>query len=327
MLNIPGPWCKVWPLCGLLFTKTLDWTAPGKDAHKKNEYDIVISMLRCAVCINVLICASGCSFWSMGQPFDDSTQCLTTRRPGGIVIPGLRTFDRLTVSCSLRCQRDQIHQQPPVCHMTIVQHCLPVLLWLLFPRSLRECRAEWVHTTVACLPFTPRNRVAVRGSVGRGETHAIVSPGPTLPQDHAHEGEIGGGQFYGWCDVWWLQRRPSRRLRSAAEIPVQQTGVPGTVAGRSRVLGGSHCETDPHSEGDEAAAVVHRLRRVSNLYASILSCTAHSILWKWARPCWTAEITLQGANTSRLSLWPLPISLQNDSLHYSIKHHSFIWGC
>ncbi len=224
--------------------------------------------------------------------------CPGGNRPSGITHLWPPTLS--TVSCSLRCQWDQIHQQQPVCHMTSVQRCLPlrVSVWLLFPRSQRKSPAEWVFTAAVCLSFTPRNCVSVRGSFGRGEAHAIASPGPTPLQDHAHAGEIGGGQFYGRYDGWWPQRRPSRRLGSAAEIPVQQTGVPGTVAGRDRVLGGPHRETDPHTEGDQAAAVVHRLRRVSNLHASIFSCTAHSILWKWARPSWTTEITHQGVNIS-----------------------------
>lgn len=154
--------------------------------------------------------------------------------------------------------------------MTSAQRSLPVCVCLLFPCSPRESRAEWGFTAAVCLFLTPQNCDS-----GRGWTHANASPGLTL--DHAHAGEIGGGQFYGRCDGWWLQRWPSQRLGSAAKIPVQQTGVPGTVAGRDRVLGGSHCETHRHPEGDQAAAVVHRLRRVSNLCASIFSPTVRSI--------------------------------------------------
>ena len=187
-----------------------------------------------------------------------------------------------TVSCSLRCQRDQIHQQQPVCHMTSVQLSTPVCVCVCmcvcvcvcvceafyFRVHRVESWAEWVSTAALCLSFTPRNCcVSVRGSVARGEARAIASPGPTLLHHHHHHhayaGEIGGGQFHGRYDGWRLQRGPSRRLGSAAEVPVQQTGVPGAVSGRDRVLGGPHRETDPHPEGDQAAAVVHRLRRVS----------------------------------------------------------------
>lgn len=150
------------------------------------------------------------------------------------------------------------------------------------------------HRCASCFHAAyPRRR-----AIGGGETHAVVSPGPALlppPQeDHAHEGEVGSGQFHGRDDGRRLQRRPSRRLGSAAEIPVQPTRVPGSVAGRSGVFGRSHRETDPHSEGDEAAAVVDRLRRVSNLCASIFSCTAS---------CGSERVLpaaeTRGANTSR----------------------------
>lgn len=130
---------------------------------------------------------------------------------------------------------------------------------------------------------------------GGGCIHAIALPGPTPQQDHAHAGEVGGGQFYGRCDGWWLQRRPSQRPGSAAEIPVHTTGVPRTVDGRDRVLGGSYCKTDPYTKGDQAAAVVHRLRRVSItcMRPSFLPHGTHSILWKSS---WTTERTHRGVN-------------------------------
>lgn len=137
------------------------------------------------------------------------------------------------------------------------------------------------------LSSTPRICVAVRGSAREterggcvwGGIHAIALPGPTPQQDHAHAGEVGGSQFHGRYDGRWLQRRPSQRLGSAAEIPVHPTGLPGTVARRDRVFGGSHRKTDPHPEGDQAAAVVHRLRRVS-ITCMRPSFLPRSILWK-----------------------------------------------
>lgn len=154
--------------------------------------------------------------------------------------------------------------------MTSVQPSLSVCV-SLFPCSSRE-ESSWMRIHIRRICFTRRQTASPCGApVGRRRTHANASPGPT--QDHADSGEVGGGQFYGRHDGRGLQRWSIRGLGSTAEIPVQQTGVPGTVPGRGGVLGGSHVETHRHREGDQAAAVVHRLRRVSNMPASIFSCT------------------------------------------------------
>lgn len=193
----------------------------------------------------------------------DSQRCLHLAlevflTPG---LPHLWPPELSTVVCSARCQWDQIRLQQPVCHMTGAKRCL-----LLYFRVRRGC-TEWLFTTAVYLPLTPPNCVA-----SRGDTRTVT--GPELPQDHADTGEIGGGQFHGRDDGWWLQRRPSRWLGSAAEVSVQQTGVSRAVSGWDRVLGGSCREADPDPEGDQAAAVVHRLCRVSNLCASIFSCNS-----------------------------------------------------
>lgn len=177
---------------------------------------------------------------------------------------------------------------------------------LLFPCSQRDRCAEWLSADPECFAFfhaaNLRRRAGIcqgdwkRGvRVGWGGIHAIALPGPTPQQDHAHAGEVGGSQFHGRYDGRWLQRRPSQRLGSAAEIPVHPTGLPGTVARRDRVFGGSHRKTDPHPEGDQTAAVVHRLRRVS-ITCMRPSFLPRSILWKWARSSWTTESTHTGVN-------------------------------
>lgn len=135
-----------------------------------------------------------------------------------------------------------------------------------------EEESSWMTIHVRRICFTRRQTASPCGApVGRRRTHANASPGPT--QDHADAGEVGGGEFYGRYDGRGLQRWSLWGLRSTAQIPVQQTGVPGSVPGRGGVLGGSHVETHRHREGDQAAAVVHWLCRVSNTPASIFSCT------------------------------------------------------
>lgn len=188
--------------------------------------------------------------------------------------PGLRTFDLQD------CQQEpklltEMPERPNPPAATGRSHdqradlpvCACVSLCAAFISAFMEGEElSWMslHGRPVSAHLTPRNCVAVRGG-----THAIRSLLPLLQDHHAYAGEISGGQFHGRYDGWWIQRWPSRRLGSAAQVPVQQTGVPGTVAGRDRVLRGSHRKTDPHPEGDQAAAVVHRLRRVSNLCASI----------------------------------------------------------
>lgn len=59
-----------------------------------------------------------------------------------------------------------------------------------------------------CVSVSDAAKLRLRAVICRagGKTHAIASPGPTPLQDHAHAGEIGGGQFYGRYDGRWLQR-------------------------------------------------------------------------------------------------------------------------
>lgn len=176
------------------------------------------------------------------------------------------------IICSLRRHWDQIHRQQPVCHMTGAQRspCLfacvcmrmCVCVRLLFPCWPRRGEPSWMRIRGrrrVCLPLTPPKRVSGRGSAPNANASAGAAP------HHAHAGEIGGGQFYGRYGGRRLQRWARRRLGSAAKIPVQPAGVPGTVAGRGGVLGGPRRASDRHPEGDQAAAVVHRLCGVSNL--------------------------------------------------------------
>ncbi|KAK9516384.1 hypothetical protein VZT92_024318 [Zoarces viviparus] len=115
--------------------------------------------------------------------------------PGGNRHSGItQTLTSSTVSSKapqLRCLRFQIHQRQPVCrHMTSVPAPLAAFeLSSISAFNRGERRAERVFTAALSPPFTPRNCVAVRGSIGRGEeeeeeeggeTRAIASPGPTL---------------------------------------------------------------------------------------------------------------------------------------------------
>lgn len=128
--------------------------------------------------------------------------------------------------------------------------------------------------TPCCVSVPRRQTASLCGALsgGRSLSISVTSAGST-ERDHAYTSEVSGGQLRGRNDGRRLQRRASRWPGSAAEIPLQQTGVSGTLPGRGGMLGGSHCKADPDTEGDQATALVHGLRRVSNLLAFIFSPT------------------------------------------------------
>lgn len=121
------------------------------------------------------------SFLWIKSKFPRMTRRLMTapRHPGGDRAPLTSSL----VSCSGSCQRDRLHQQQPVCHMTSVQPsaCL----------YFRVDRAEWGFTSDRSC-FTRRQTASRCGApVGGRRAHTHASPGPT--QHHAHTGEVGGG--------------------------------------------------------------------------------------------------------------------------------------
>lgn len=120
-----------------------------------------------------------------------------------------------TVSCSLRCQRDQIHQQQPVCHMTSVQLSPPVCVCVyvsvygfLFPCS-PSGELSWMSLHGRSVSVFHAAKLRLRAGICRAGgssrnriawTHAAAPPPPPPPC------------LRGWnrrwpisWEVWWLE--------------------------------------------------------------------------------------------------------------------------
>lgn len=105
-------------------------------------------------------------------------------------------------------------------------------------------------------------------------------------QQHVQQGQVGRGQFGGRLYAWLSQQRRASDWRGfAAEVPVREAGVSGTVTGRGGMLGWSCGATHPNPQRDEEVTMGNWLRRVSLPWATFINLHYAWSLFSFCRSC------------------------------------------